>query len=105
MTREEQLAAGLAQLHKDVAHMTRQITQIQQLVPVLDFGAMIDSAEEADERQFEALTAAPPEHVARPHQLPMFDYEPPITIIFENVTINGEVVDMNEMESIDGSDS
>lgn len=89
--REEQLAAGLAQLHNDMSKITQNIEYIQSLVPVFDFGDMVESAYEAEDAEREARVAAPPTT-----QLPMFDYPAPITVVFENVTINGEVIELGD---------
>jgi hypothetical protein len=89
--RDEQLAAGLAQLHNDMSKMTRSLEHIQSLVPVFDFGDMVESAYEAEDTEREARVAAPPVT-----QLPMFDYPAPMTVVFESVVINGEVVELGD---------
>ena len=112
MNRDEQLAQGLAQLQKDMAHVTRHIAAIQSLVPVIEFDDMVESDERANDQEAVPLNmgySSETETVSYPtypstHQLPMFDYEPPIKIVFENVIINGEVVNL-ETENVDGSDS
>jgi hypothetical protein len=104
MNRQEELAKGLAKLQDEMAHMMNHVAIIQDLVPVIDFGSMINRADNSDDLEFEARTASPPS-VEYPYQVPMFEYEPPITIVFEKVIISGEAVDLEEMEQIDGSDS
>lgn len=116
MNREEELAKGLERLQRDMSSMMRHMEEIQNIVPVFNFGPLIDSAEEAEDRAIEGQTATLPmlhefdsskeTHTPAPtgYQIPMFEYPQPVTIIFENVTINGESVDLQK-EQIDGSDS
>lgn len=104
MSREEELAKGLETLQRDMSRMMQHVTAIQSLVPVIDFGDMLERDEQSDETMLEARTATPPAIATNsPYQVPLF--EPPITIVFENVIINGESVDLEEMEQIDGSSS
>ena len=99
MAREEELAKGLAALHENMRHITNHIAYVQSLVPVFDFGDMIESDERADDTFIESMTAQPPQPTRQPQQIPLFEVATPITVVFENVYINGEEVDMDEGES------